>query len=105
MLFRKRLFAVLAILSLAWIVYGFSNTSRAISTTSETLNATYEAGSAERAASNVGIGIGAGLSVTIFLCTGLPLFFFFALMAWRNSVGLRNERRHQEQIAAMQKSQ
>lgn len=101
MRFRKRLFTVLAILSLGWIVWGLSVTGGAVGTSSERADATYQQDSIERASATVGIGIGAGLSTAIFLCTGLPLLLLFSLLAWRNGVGLREKQRHEEMLAAV----
>lgn len=52
------------------------------------------------AASEIGVGAGA----TIVLCVGGFFFALFALLAWRNGVGLATERRHQEQLEAARRS-
>lgn len=95
MRFRKNLFTILALLSIAWIIYGLSATSSAASRQLQSEQAQ------ESAAYQAGTAIGAGLSTTIFLCTGGPLFVVFALLAWRNGVGLTNKKRHEETLAAL----
>ena len=99
MLFRKRLFTVLALIALGWVALGFWSTS----TYNATRNVEVGEDVSERSAYQAGQVLGSGLAIGFFLCTGFPLFLIFALLAWRNSVGLTNERRHQEQLAAMQR--
>lgn len=106
MKFRSRLFGFLALLSLLWICYGvyasssaFTQVVSATVTPSGTLDA--ETAQAARAA---GAGIGAGLGLTVFLCSGLPFALLFGLLSWRNSVGLRKEQMHREQIEAIKNS-
>lgn len=104
MKFRSRFFGVLFLVSLAWVCYGLTLSSAAFSNTvgvrvTPSGNLTAEDTQALRTA---GAGIGAGLGVTFFLCSGLPFALFFGLMSWRNSVGLKNEQRHKEQLAAIQ---
>ena len=92
MRFRKRLFTVLAVLAALWACGGSYFASQ------------FYAGAAQQTkdtTDQLAIGIANTTWLAIFLCTGIPLFFFFALLAWRNSVGLRNERKHQETLAAM----
>lgn len=106
MKFRSRLFGVLALLSLAWICYGMFTAS---SVASNMLSATVTpAGNLDaetaRAARAAGVGIGAGIGLTFFLCSGLPLFVLFSLLSWRNSVGLRKEQMHREQLEAIKNS-
>lgn len=106
MKFRSRLFGVLALLSLAWICYGvFTASSVASNMLSATVtpagNLDAETAQAARAA---GVGIGAGIGLTFFLCSGLPLFVLFSLLSWRNSVGLRKEQMHREQLEAIKNS-
>lgn len=96
MKFRQRLFWFLAFCALGWIAYGLSATGRAV----ETVGAT-----ATSDAEMAGIGLGASLSTGVFLCTGLPLFLLFAIVAWRNGAGIRAERRHQELLAAQRGNQ
>lgn len=105
MRFRKYFFTILALISLAWIAYGLSVTGGAVESTSQGADARYEAGSVERASATVGIGIGASLGLAFFLCTGLPFLLLFSFLAWRNNVGLRQERHHKEVMAAMQRSE
>ncbi|HML21867.1 MAG TPA: hypothetical protein PKD09_09475 [Aggregatilinea sp.] len=89
MRFRKRLFTGIALLLTVflalWIISGLSTDP--------------EPGVNEDA-----YQLGQGAGVTILLCVGLPIIAFFALLAWRNSVGLRNEQRHQEQLEAIKNS-
>jgi hypothetical protein len=99
MLFRKRLFTLLALLALGWIALGFWSTS----TYNATRNAEVGAEVSERPGYQAGQVVGSGLALTFFLCTGLPLLLTFSLLAWRNGVGLRNERRHQEEVAHRQR--
>lgn len=90
MKFRKRLFSLLAVLvvlnGIVWIT-SYNDDVQQIEVQNET----------EQAARDVGEGIG----VTIILCLSIPFFVAFALLAWRNSVGLRAEERHQEHIEAL----
>lgn len=95
MRFRKNLFTILAILSLAWIIYGFSATGRAVNETAQ--SAQGQSSSAFQA----GAAIGGGIGITFFLCSGGLPFVVFALLAWRNGVGLTNKKRHEETIAAI----
>lgn len=89
MKFRRNCFTTLFLLTLIigvlWLVSGLS----ASNTQTDT--------EAEEAGQTIGQGIGA----TIILCITLPLVALFALMAWRNSVGMATERRHQEQLDAL----
>lgn len=106
MKFRSRFFGVLFLLSIAWVCYGLSLSSAAFSnvvgaTVTPSGNLTAEETQSLRTA---GAGIGAGLGVTFFLCSGLPFALFFGLMSWRNSVGIKNEQRHKEQLDAIQKA-
>lgn len=99
MRFRKRLFTVLAILCLLWIAYGCTSagqvTSKQLQSQQAQSSTAYQAGTL----------IGTSVISTVFLCTGVPLFFLFALLAWRNGVGLTNKKRHEETIAALQQKQ
>jgi hypothetical protein len=104
MRFRKNFFAVLAFLSLLWMCYGVFGSSAALSNFVDRATPIPAGGlsSEERAAAqNAGATIGAGLGLTFFACTGLPLFAFFSLLSWRNSVGIRKEAMHREQIEAL----
>lgn len=106
MKFRSRFFGVLFLISLAWVCYGLSLSSAAFSNTvamqvTPSGNLSAEETQTLRTA---GAGIGASIGVGFFLCTGLPLALFFGLMSWRNSVGLKNEQRHKEQLEAITKA-
>lgn len=107
MKFRSRLFGVLALLSLAWICYGtFAYTSyfgdflnRPTPPPSGSLT------SEDRTnIQNAGATIGTGIGFTFVLCTGLPFFALFGLLAWRNSAGLRKEQMHKEQLNAIREA-
>lgn len=39
------------------------------------------------------------LSLTFFLCTGLPVFLLAVILYWRNGVAIRSERQHAEMLA------
>jgi len=92
MRFRKNCFGILALLTVivavAWIASGLAATEEE-PTTSE--------------AEEAGRTIGQGSGVTTILCITIPLALFFALLSWRNSVGLGTERRHQEELEALRK--
>ncbi len=94
MRFRKNCFSILALLmvvvAILWVASGVSESNKT-ETNSE----------AEETGKTIGQGIGVGL----ILCISIPLVFFFALMAWRNSVGLATERRHKEQLDALRGQQ
>lgn len=98
MRFRKWLFTLLALLALAWIVMGLSATSNAFQT-GVARNAALEG--VQQDAANTGTTLGAGLTSTVTLCTGLPLLLLFSLLAWRNAVGIREKKRHQEVLQAL----
>lgn len=106
MQFRARFFGVLAILALLWIVYGFVATSSAASNVMATPVAVATdsvlSQSEAQAATNAGVALGTGLGIGIFACTGLPFLLIFGLLSWRNSVGLKTQKRHEETLAAMQ---
>jgi parvulin-like peptidyl-prolyl isomerase len=104
MRFRMWLFSILALLSLGWIALGFSATSQVVSDISKTAVPTSQYLSPEdaKAARDVGTAIGSTMSLGVFLCTGLPLLIVSSLLAWRNQVGIRSEKRHKEQIALQQ---
>src|SRR5260370_17026039 len=98
---RANLWSILGTIVLLWLCGGSllfmtsaGNVSLTPAATSQYLSAT-EA----QAARSVGAAIGGGLGVTFFVCTGVPLVTLFALLAWRNRVGLITENRHQNQIA------
>lgn len=98
MLFRKRLFTALAVLSLLYVLGGLVLVGGAAANTS----AENPYGGASASAYNLGIGLGAATLMTVVFCTGLPMLLLFSLLAWRNGAGLRAERRHQKQLAALQ---
>ncbi len=99
---RSQLFGILALLSLAWLCYGFSATSSAFSNVMSTPIATSDGLDVDtaKAATALGAGIGSGLGITFFACTSLPFTLLFGLLAWRNSVGLKTQKRHEEMLEA-----
>jgi hypothetical protein len=104
MKFRSRFFGVLFLISLAWVCYGLTLSSAAFSNTVAVQVTPSGNLSAEdtQALRTAGAGIGAGLGVTFFLCSGLPFALLFGLLSWRNAAGETNARRHREQLAAIQ---
>jgi hypothetical protein len=103
--FRKNLFLVLAVLALLWVCGGSALFSSAASDVAQTPAPTIQGLSQQEANSYRGLGaaIGGGLGITFFACTGLPLALLFGLLAWRNSAGITNERRHREALAIQDK--
>lgn len=95
MLFRKRLFTILAVLALAWIAFGFLANSNYNAIQDQKVGIE----TSESGAYQAGQFVGSSMLIGFFLCTGLPAFITFALLAWRNGVGLTNERRHREILA------
>ncbi|GEM_PF-2380656 len=93
---RRTIFWILTTISLMYLCYGVTGTSAAVDSVVSQSTATTEA---EQAGTAIGVAIGGGLGLAFFLCTGLPFFFIFALLAWRNGSGLRTERRHLEMLA------
>lgn len=93
MKFRRNCFGIFSLLvliiAIAWVATGLS----ASDTPTET--------EAEEAGQTIGQGIG----VTLILCITIPLFGLLALLSWRNDVGLKTERRHQEQLDAVRQQQ
>lgn len=77
---------ILTLLSIGWVCYGITVTASAVNTTTDTVNA-------QSTAYQAGTAIGAGLSITVFLCTGIPLLLFFGFLYWRNGVAIREARR------------
>ncbi len=60
-------------------------------------------------AAEAGAVIGTGLGLSLYLCIGFGIFIPSAFLYWRNGVGMERkkdkeetERRHQEQLSAMQ---
>jgi hypothetical protein len=91
MKFRRNCFGVLALLTMLitciWIASGLASVSE---------------DKAETEAEQAGQAIGSGIGVGIILCITVPFIALFALLSWRNDVGIKTERRHQEQLAALQ---
>lgn len=99
MKFRSRFFGIFFILALLWLCLGSYLTSQAVVDVYAT---PAPGGPNAQAARTIGIGVGMSISLSVVLCSGLPLAFLFGLLAWRNAVGLRSERRHRETIAALE---
>lgn len=99
MLFRARLFTVLAALCILWSICG---TGYACTITASTVaKPTLEPGKTQVSDAYVaGAGIGGSLVAAVFLCSGIPLLIIFALLAWRNRVGLRTEKFQSELVQA-----
>jgi hypothetical protein len=94
MRFRKRLFTVLALLiglGMCWLI------GAAALNWGEFSDQTAATGGDREVAETVGAMAWLAES-SVYLCVGIPLFFLFALLGWRNSVGLREEKRHQERL-------
>lgn len=90
MKFRKRLFSVLAVLVfLGGVVWALEY--------DEDVQEVAVENEVEAAARDVGEGIGMG----IIFCVTAPLVGLFALLAWRNAVGIRTEERHREHMDVM----
>lgn len=99
MRFRKYLFTILALLVVLWIINGLGiiggTANKQLQSEQAQASDAYQAGTV----------IGTGISGTIILCIGVPLFFLFALLAWRNGVGMTNKKRHEETLAALEQKQ
>ena len=93
MKFRRGCFTLLALLVLVgaclWFV-SFAQEAEEIETESE--------------AEEAGKTLGQGLGTLIIACPSAVLFIVFALLAWRNAVGIRTERRHQEHMETLRQS-
>lgn len=90
MKFRKHLFRLLGLLTtliaILWIVGGLSGVDEE---------------PAQSEAEEVGRAVGSGAAISVILCITVPLAMFFFIMSWRNAVGIRMEKRHQEQLEVM----
>ena len=92
MKFRKRLFTILALLVLilmVWVTVFYAGADKPEEATygedaNDVLNS---------------------VAWSVWICLFAPFLAFFSLMAWRNSVGLTTERRHQEQLEALRQQQ
>lgn len=103
MVWRRRIFWGLALLSLLFIVAGLGVFSEAHeqTVTQGLADTGYAEGTTARAAYEAGATIGAGIGMSASLCIGGFLFLVFALLAWRNGAGIRTAKRHYEQIQAI----
>lgn len=95
MRFRHRLFTVLALLTLIYAGSGIVYTSNVVSR--QTAPAGYDA--TQTTSYNVGVGLGSGISYLWFVCTGIPLWTLFSLLAWRNRVGYERKQAYNEMRA------
>ena len=94
--FFRKLWGILLLLSVAWIGYGFIASSTSAVEVGQTATSDAEL---------LGVGIGASLGLSLFLCTGLPVFFISGFFYWRNTSKLEElakDRRHAEQLQALQ---
>lgn len=84
MLFRKNLFTGLAVLTGVLVPAGLC-----------LLLMIYQLPTRENMGDWLYVG---GLRLALCGCTGIPAFIIFSLLAWRNSVGLREEQRHWQEM-------
>jgi hypothetical protein len=107
MVWRRRIFWGLAIISLLFILGGLGISSEAYdqTVTKGLAENTYALGTTAREAYDagtvIGAGIRAGIGMSASLCISGFLFLVFALLAWRNGAGIRTAKRHHEQIQAI----
>ena len=93
MKFRKRLFWTLAFLTILFMLAWMSGFAKAVDE---------DRAENDSAAQQLGTDVGEGIGNMIIFCVTLPMFFFFALMGWRNGAGLDKEKKHVEMLGAMQ---
>lgn len=104
---------ILTLLSCGWVVYGLAVTGNvftrqvtAATVTPQTYTNSLGTPIATSdpklitAAGAVGSTIGAGISTSIILCTGLPFLLIFGFLYWRNGVAIRHAREHAEMLDA-----
>lgn len=91
--FRKRLFWGLALLVLAFMALMVF--SPGTSYEDAIAQSGYEAGSLQAES----YALGTSIAWMAVVCVGTPVFVVFALLGWRNGVGLRQEIRHREMMA------
>lgn len=94
--FFQFIWGIATLLSLGWLCYGMSIVLNV--TDRQMARATSEAAQA-------GTAIGAGISSSIVLCTALPMLLIFGFLYWRNSVAIREARKHEQTIEAIRGSQ
>lgn len=107
------IWGIATLLSCGWIVYGLAATSAVVSqvaSVTPTVQVVKNAAGTPvatvdpkliQAAAAAGTVVGAGISTTIFLCTGIPALLLFGFLYWRNGVAMRNAKQHAETIDAL----
>jgi hypothetical protein len=88
---------LLTLLAVGWIGYGLLTS---LDVTGTQLNS---AAARSSQGFQAGTLIGGGIGITFFLCTGLPFFLIFGLLYWRNGVAIRETKKHNQMIAAVQR--
>lgn len=99
MKFRMWLFRILAALTVLYVLVAASSAGE-INTQSRAECERQFSTPSQIELCMTGSDIGTGLGVTVVLCLGGFFFGIFALLAWRNGVGLRTQRQHEEMLAA-----
>lgn len=97
--FFRGLWGILVLLSIGWMCVGFSVTSQS----AQEVDAEYNDAQSE-AASDLGVGVGASISLIFFVCTGLPAFLLSSVLYWRNGVKIREDKRHREQMDVLKQA-
>lgn len=99
------IWGILTLLSLAWMCYGVSISGQAfnavVSTPVNTQGMDAETAEMAEAAGFVGAGLGAGLGMTFFMCSGIPFFLLFLILYWRNGVAINRKREHAQTLRAL----
>jgi hypothetical protein len=95
--FLRNLWGIITLLSCGWIAFGLIATSSAVN---QVMSTPVPGDETMQAAAVVGTGLGAGLGITFFVCTGLPFFLFAAILYWRNGVAIRQAQQHTEMVNA-----
>jgi uncharacterized membrane protein YjdF len=57
----------------------------------------------QSSAFQMGALLGGGMTTFLVLCISLPLATIFLIISWRNAVGIRNEKQHNELISRFTK--
>jgi preprotein translocase subunit YajC len=105
----RRIWGILFLLSLAWMGYGLLVTAQATDTAMESA-AQRQAGMSEEerelaeAGTTIGVGFGAGLSLTTFFCTGAPFALLFGVLYFRAGDRQQRDKQHKEMLAAVRDS-
>lgn len=98
---------ILALLSLLWICYGVSISGQAfqavVSTPVNAAGFDAETADALQTAGIAGAGLGAGLGMTFFVCSGLPFALFFGFLFWRNGTVIARKREHDQTLRVLAK--